>query len=90
MPELDEKSGNGFGEYKRLILQQIEFQLLETKSLRKDLSDHDLNNVRSFGKLDTEIALLKQKAGTWGAIAGAVGAMLVTVVAQLIIHAMTK
>ena len=90
MQELDEKSGNGFGEYKRLILQQIEFQLLETKSLRKDLSDHDLHNVREFGLLRTEIALLKQKASIWGAVAGLTGSLLITIIGQLIIHAFSK
>jgi len=65
------------------VLHQLEFLTEEVKGLRVDFTRFDKDTC-------TEVALLKQKAGVWGAVAGLVGALVVTVVAQLIIHSLTK
>jgi hypothetical protein len=74
---------NGWGEYKMSVMHQLEFLTAEVHSLRDTVTDLDKN-------MCTEIAVLKTKAGTWGAVAGALGAVIVTVIGQLVIHALTK
>jgi hypothetical protein len=81
---------NGWAEYKMSVMHQLEFLTAEVHGTRVDLNEHDKNNIKTLGEVKTEIALLKQKAGAWGAVAGVLGAVVVTVVAQLIIHILTR
>jgi hypothetical protein len=63
----------GWGEYKRLILQELE-------RLAKRIEDLDSKIDRFRGddiaSLKVEVAMLKVKAGMWGALAGAVPAAI--------------
>jgi hypothetical protein len=64
---------NGWVEYKRLVLQQLETLTAEVKELRKDLTEA----VRS---LREDVWKLKVKAAGWGGVA----ALLVTVVLKFV------
>jgi hypothetical protein len=66
----------GWGEYKRLILQE-----LERLSKEVALLNIKLDNFRSdeIAGIKVEVAMLKVKAGVWGAICGAIPAALAAI-----------
>ena len=78
----------GWGEYRKLILKE-----LERLSNGQQSMDRKIDDMRSaemafrnaeIGRVTTEIALLKQelrfKAGLWGAVTGAVPSLIAAVV----------
>lgn len=52
---------NGWSEYQKLVLSELE---------RHNGLIEDIRN--KLGKIETDIAMLKVKAGFWGALAGAI------------------
>lgn len=69
----DKHGDDGFGEYKRLILDRI-----ETNTHRLNKIQEDVTYIK------TEIATLKVKASIWGAAAGLFAAVL-SVVAKMLL-----
>jgi hypothetical protein len=60
MPEIE-----GWLEYRKLILSELERVSRELRDLNQKVSD-----------IHTEIAMLKVKSGLWGALAGAIPALV--------------
>ena len=56
---------NGWVEYKRLVLQQLETLTEEVKDLRDEV-----------GRLRVDVGQLKVQAASWGALAGIVAGLL--------------
>lgn len=59
----------GWGEYKKLILKELERLEAAVNELNRKI---DAFRADDMATLKVEIALLKLKAGVWGAVAGAV------------------
>lgn len=67
----------GWSEYKLLVLDKLEMVCAQIKEL-----EHKVDSFRSddIAGVKVDIALLKQKAGMWGAIAGLVPSLIAAVV----------
>ena len=63
------EDGNGWEDYKKLIMQQLDDLKVSLKDVEdriKDIREIDVPSIR------VEIGLLKLKAGIWGAVSGLV------------------
>jgi hypothetical protein len=75
-PQIQDDDGNGWREYRRLILAEIERVtkgVLEINDKLERLRNEDLSQLK------IDIAMLQIKSGVWGALAGlcvAIGAAL--------------
>lgn len=67
----------GWNEYKLLVLDQLEGLKSQVRSLENKV---DAFRADDIANVKVEIALLKQKAGLWGAIAGFVPGALAALV----------
>lgn len=67
----------GWGEYKLLVLDQLEKLTNRIASLESKV---DVFRADDMAGVKVEIALLKQKAGLWGAIAGLVPSALAALI----------
>lgn len=63
----DPVSAPGWNEYKLLVLDQLEGLKAQVRNLEAKM---DAFRADDIANVKVEIALLKQKAGLWGAIAG--------------------
>ena len=77
------ESNNDWIEDRKLVHNQLKYLTDEVHGLRTDFTKFDKDTC-------LEIALLKQKAGWWGAIAGAIVSVVCTILAAFIINAITK
>jgi hypothetical protein len=73
----DGVSAPGWNEYKLLVLDQLEGLKGQVRSLEGKM---DAFRADDIANVKVEIALLKQKAGLWGAIAGLVPGALAALV----------
>jgi len=67
----------GWNEYKLLVLDQIERVSRQVAELERKM---DAMRADDIASVKVEIALLKQKAGLWGAIAGIVPSALAALI----------
>lgn len=67
MTALDSSSAPGWNEYKLLVLDQLEGLRASVQGLERKV---DAFRADDIATVKVEIALLKQKAGLWGATAG--------------------
>lgn len=67
----------GWNEYKLLVLEQIERLSKQVTNLEAKVDGFRADDM---GNVKVEIALLKQKAGLWGAIAGMIPAAIAALV----------
>jgi hypothetical protein len=67
----------GWSEYKLLVLDHIERLSTQVRSLEGKM---DAFRADDISNLKVEIALLKLKAGVWGAVSGAVPAAIGTLI----------
>ncbi len=65
---MTDTNGNGFQQYKLMLLDRLDRFEEEIKALRRDVVD-----------LKAEVVALKVKAGLWGAVAGALGPALMAI-----------
>jgi len=74
------KSQNGWGEYAKYVLKELE-------RLNKSLDDLEQRLIdiqtKDLAKIRTEIAMLKVKSGLWGAVAGMVPVIIVLLINYL-------
>lgn len=64
----DNHDGNGWSEYQKLVLHELETHSKELKEIREDVS--------SF---KTELGILKVKSGIWGLLGGLMAAIPVAI-----------
>lgn len=97
---ISEDKSNGWSEYQKLVMSKLEDLhnscISTQKSIvdlrddtQKEINNLRISNVQELGKLQTEIALVKQKAGFFGAVAG-VATATITLVASYIKSVVTK
>lgn len=72
-----ESGAPGWNEYKLLVLDQLEGLKAQVRSLEAKVDGFRADDIAN---VKVEIALLKQKAGLWGAIAGLVPGALAALV----------
>lgn len=83
MPEMNEPDERSWGEYRRLILAELEridrgMALLNTKmEVAMDTRDISMTTMK------VEIAMLKVKASIWGGLSGTLGAAIAFLLLQL-------
>jgi hypothetical protein len=70
---------NGWAEYKRTVLQQLEFHQNELKEIKDIVTRIDKETC-------VEIKLLKQKVALWGAISGFVVSVVVSIVGRFFLR----
>jgi hypothetical protein len=70
-----------WGEYRRLVLNELERIARDIEGLADKMSRFQSEELSA---IKTEVALLKQKAAFWGAIAGIIGTLLVSLLPKLI------
>ena len=68
--------GNGWNRYELLVLQRLDGLSTEIKEVKAEL--HNMQ-TEEIGKLKIEIAMLKVKAGAWGAVSGAIPAAVIAI-----------
>ena len=69
---MNDRPGNGFSEYKRLILHELEF-------LHEQREKHE----KRIRELEHALSVIGTKVAFWGAIAGTVAAVIAGVVVAL-------
>lgn len=65
------------------VMHQLEFLTTEVHSLRDAVTKLDKDTC-------LELGLIKQKASIWGAVWGMIASAAISVIATLIIHAVSK
>lgn len=65
---------NGWNSYQKLVLEKLDDHSTALDGLNKEVKSIRVTDIPN---LQVEIAMLKIKAGIWGAMAGAVPALLV-------------
>lgn len=68
---MNEGGLEGWGEYKRHVVGELDRLTQEVRSLREELGRFRADDISA---IKVEVAMLKVKAGLWGAVAGAVPA----------------
>jgi len=67
---------NGWNDYQKLVLNKLDDHSNSLEDLNKEVKSIRITDVPN---LQVEIAMLKIKAGIWGAVAGAIPAALAVV-----------
>jgi hypothetical protein len=83
MPELRDSGLSDWGEYRRLILSELDRIGSETKAANKkidDLQGQDLAQIK------TDLALLKFQAGMWGGVGGIIFGTIMTFILKLLVR----
>lgn len=62
-------AGEGWNEYRRLVVQQLEDNARDVAAARKELGE-------KIDALRVDVVALKVKAGLWGAVAGVIPAAI--------------
>lgn len=72
---MSEAGLEGWGEYKKLVLRELERLEASVADVGRKVDGLQAVNARTLAELSVEIAMLKVKAGVWGAVAGAIPAI---------------
>lgn len=78
-----EQLEHGWPEYRRLILAKLD-------ALEKGQAESQKHFTTVLDQIRVDVVTLKEKSRSWGAIAGAISALIVTVVGGLILMGMQK
>lgn len=96
MPPRKETEENGWGEYKRLVLKQLEDLTSEVStlydkvsdiesSIKKDNREVETNIRKDIKSIEIDIAIIKTKSAMYGALGGGVLAGIVTLIINLLV-----
>ena len=70
---------NGWREYSKLVLKELEDHGELIEKLDDKVGDFRLEMTEKLGNLDKELGMLKIRAAGWGAIAGAVPGLIIVI-----------
>jgi len=73
----DTTTTNGWNEYAKHVLKELERHSAWQDRMDEKFAAHQRDMALQHASLQTEIAMLKVKAGVWGAVAGAIPAAVV-------------
>lgn len=77
---------NDWVEYKMLVLDKLETAIKENGSLADKVDEKFSTLDKRLDSISYEIAVLKTKASLWGGMAGVIGSVAISIIAQMFMN----